>query len=157
MRVFVLVLAVFLTFGCQKKDDSIQSSQTEKPSASQTPPAVTEQTGKFVINPQFDSANNFSEGLAAVRIDDDKTGKWGYIDKQGKMAINPQFDSAFDFREGLAAVLIGDHKTGKRGFIDKQGKMVINPQFNSASNFSEGLAAVRIGDDKTGKWGYISR
>lgn len=35
MRVFVLVLAVLLTFGCQKKDDSSQSSQTEKPSASQ--------------------------------------------------------------------------------------------------------------------------
>ena len=64
MRVFVLVLAVLLTFGCQKKDDLSQSSQTEKPSASQTPPAVTEQTGKFVINPQFDSASyNFSEGL----------------------------------------------------------------------------------------------
>ena len=122
MRVFVLVLAVLLTFGCQKKDDSIQSSQTEKPSASQTPPAVTEQTGKFVINPQFNFANDFSEGLAAVRIGDDKTGKWGYIDKQGKMVVNPQFDCDWvcsGFSEGLAAVRVGDDKTGKWGYISR--------------------------------------
>ena len=34
-------------------------------------------TGKFVINPKFDSAYGFSEGLAAVVID----GKWGYISR----------------------------------------------------------------------------
>ena len=43
-----------------------------------------DKTGKYVINPQFDSAGNFSEGLAPVRIGDDKTGKWGCIDKTGK-------------------------------------------------------------------------
>ena len=122
MRVFVLVLAVLLTFGCQQKDDSSQTSQTKKPSASQTLRVVTEQTGKFVINPQFDSANDFREGLAEVRIGDDKTGKWGYIDKQGKMVINPQFDCDFScgvFSEGLAAVRIGDDKTGKWGYISR--------------------------------------
>ena len=129
MRVFVSVLAVLLTFGCQQKDDSSQTSQTKKPSASQAPPAVTEQTGKFVINPQFDSANDFREGLAAVRIGDHKTGKWGYIDKQGKIAINFQFNFANDFSEGLAAVRIGDDKTGKWGY--RSGSVCLNriPRF----------------------------
>ena len=47
----------------------------------------------MVINPQFDAASPFSEGLAHVRIG----GKWGYIDPAGKMVINPQFDAASPF------------------------------------------------------------
>ena len=34
-----------------------------------------DKTGHYVINPQFDGASSFSDGLAAVRIGD----KWGYI------------------------------------------------------------------------------
>ena len=112
-------------------------------------------TGQIVINPQFDGALPFSDGLAAVRIGDENSGKWGYIDKQGKFAVNPQFDGAASFSEGLAEVRIGDNKTGKWGYIDKQGKFAVNPQFDSIGAFSEGLAAVRIGDDDSGKWGFV--
>ena len=38
-----------------------------------------DKTGSFVINPEFDSAESFSDGLAAVRIGDYETGKWGFI------------------------------------------------------------------------------
>ena len=126
---------------------------------------TTENTGKFVINPQFDKAffygfhfaqGSFSEGLAAVRIGDEESGKWGFIDKQGKMVINPQFGNFSDFREGLAAVRIGDEESGKWGFIDKQGKMVINPQFHTAALFSEGLAAVAKNRDPF-SWGYVDK
>src|ERR1039457_842039 len=65
---------------------------------------ATSKTGQIVINPQFDGADAFSEGLAAVRIGDDKTGKWGFIDGTEKFVINPQFDFAFSFAEGLARV-----------------------------------------------------
>lgn len=75
------------------------------------------QTGKFVINPQFDEAGDFSEGVSLVLIGDDKTGKWGGIDKQGTFVINPQFDFAGDFSEGFALARIGDDETGKWGFI----------------------------------------
>jgi len=43
--------------------------------------STTSESGRFVINPQFDEADQFSDGLAAVRIGDDKTGKWGYISR----------------------------------------------------------------------------
>ena len=33
-----------------------------------------------IVSWQFDAASDFSEGLAAVRIGDDKTGKWGFIE-----------------------------------------------------------------------------
>ncbi len=62
-----------------------------------------DKTGHFVINPQFDFAWIFSEGLAAVLIGDEETGKWGYIDKTGHFVINPQFNfGAFNFSEGLS-------------------------------------------------------
>jgi len=37
-------------------------------------------SGEFVINPQFDRAERFSEGLASVKIGDRET----YIDKTGR-------------------------------------------------------------------------
>jgi hypothetical protein len=53
-----------------------------------------------VIQPQFDEAEAFSEGLARVKIAD----KWGYIDKTGKLVISPQFDEAEAFSEGVALI-----------------------------------------------------
>jgi len=46
---------------------------------------VTDKTGKFVINPQFDNAASFSDGLARVEVGN----KWGYIDKTGKFDQPP--------------------------------------------------------------------
>ncbi|MEO0020342.1 MAG: WG repeat-containing protein [candidate division WOR-3 bacterium] len=66
-----------------------------------------DKTGNLVINPQFDDAWSFSEGLAVVQIGD----KLGYIDKTGNLVISPQFAFASAFSEGLAAVMI-DFKCG---------------------------------------------
>lgn len=57
-------------------------------------------TGKQVISPQFDLANSFSEGLAAVKVKD----KCGYINKLGKSVVKRRFSACADFSEGLAAV-----------------------------------------------------
>ena len=47
-------------------------------------------TGKYVIEPQFDYADDFTDnGLARVRIGDWETGKYGYIDITGKYVIEP--------------------------------------------------------------------
>ena len=70
-----------------------------------------DKTGKFIIQPQFDSASNFSEGFASVRMNN----KWGYIDKTGKFVIQPQFDLASNFSEGLARIRID----GNYGYIKK--------------------------------------
>jgi hypothetical protein len=42
-----------------------------------------DKAGKVAINPQFDFAFEFSEGLASVRLGKGDTAKWGYIDKAG--------------------------------------------------------------------------
>ena len=151
MLSFLSLSLIFLA-GCDKVKDlqnSITSSSVPTVISKKLDFHTTENTGKFVINPQFDNALDFSEGLAAVRIGEIVTGKWGFIDKQGKIVINPQFDDAKSFRGGLAAVKVG----GKWGFIDKQGKIVINPQFDMLRSFAEELAAVEIG----GKWGFIDK
>lgn len=93
--------------------------------------------GEFILEPKFDSIDDFVDGLAKVSYKD----KYGFIDKEGNIVIEPKFDDAQDFSEGLAAVKIGD----KYGFIDKTGKMVIKPQYTYVRNFNAGCALVFTG------------
>jgi len=104
-----------------------------------------DKTGKFVIQPQFDSISPFSEDLAIFSVND----KYGAIDKSGNIVIKPEFDIMESFFEGLAPVEVG----GKWGFIDKTGKVVIKPAYESAKCFSEELAAVRINK----QFGFIDK
>ena len=61
-------------------------------------------SGVMQIQPQFENARSFSNGLAAVKVN----GKWGYIDLQGKLVIKPQFEDAKDFStSGTAFVNTG--------------------------------------------------
>jgi predicted DNA-binding WGR domain protein len=91
-----------------------------------------DKTGKVVIQPQFDYAFGFSEGLVAVEIRTETTSMvrmWGYIDRTGKLVIKPQFSFAQGFRHGLAQVEIDDATSQERkfGYIDKTGKYVWEP------------------------------
>jgi serine/threonine-protein kinase len=101
--------------------------------------------GKVVIQPQYNSAANFSEGLARVRLGY----KYGYIDQMGTVVIEPLFGWAGSFSEELARVM----NNSKFSYINQEGKFVNQQPFDGALDFSEGLAAVMI--DK--KWGYINK
>jgi len=112
-------------------------------------------TKALVIPCRFSDALPFSEGLAAVRVDDAEGCKWGYIDEAGEFVIEPQFAGALPFSEGLAAVTVDDIIEGKQGYIDRSGKMVLAPQFEDAYPFYGGLATVFTEDkmrdiDRTG-------
>jgi hypothetical protein len=119
------------------------------------------QQGDTAIEPQFTHANNFSEGLAAVRFGSKDSEKFGYIDTSGKFVIEPKYSWAEKFSEGFAAVqvsVVQDSSTFKKlvykyGYIDKTGQIVIEPQFEDAIDFSDGLAGVKINE----KWGYINK
>ena len=56
--------------------------------------------GKFVIEPQYEEALQFSDFLAAVKQD----GKWGFINGEGKFVIEPRYEEAFLFSDQAAAV-----------------------------------------------------
>ena len=111
-----------------------------------------DKSGRMVIEPRFEAAFSFSEGLAGIRSGK----KFGFIDKEGTVKIAPQFDEISSFRNGLARVRTG----ASWGYIDTTGKMIIAPQFFEGRAFSEGLAMVRrsggkptIGKDSFGREG----
>ncbi len=71
---------------------------------------------KLIIGPKFDAANDFSNGLAPVRISDEDAsrfgykGTWGFIDNSGKFVIEPQFKNIIHGfnKEGFAKVTTQD-------------------------------------------------
>jgi len=105
--------------------------------------------GTLVIQPQFDEAWDFSEGLAYV-----KTGtRRGIIDSRGKTVIDlQQVDFAGRFSEGLAPAQTGG-ASPRWGFIDRNGRLVINPQFDAVEDFQEGMAVVMVNR----KYGFIDK
>jgi len=101
--------------------------------------------GKFVLEPQYENAQPFSDFLAAVK----KDGKWGYINGEGKFVIEPRFEDAYLFSDQTAAV----KENGKWGFINRSGKFLIEPKYENAAVFRQGLAAVQW----EGKWGFVNK
>ncbi len=93
--------------------------------------------GTIVIEPAFEKAYPFSDGLAAVRV----RGEWGFIDTEGRMAIEPVFVDVGPFSEGLATFQDRRHPD-KKGYIDKLGKVVIEARFDDAEAFRDGVARV---------------
>ena len=60
--------------------------------------------GKVLIPLQYERADNFYEGLAAVR----KDGLWGFIDLKGNWVIKPKYDKIISpFEKGKAIGKIG--------------------------------------------------
>lgn len=110
---------------------------------------------EVIIEPHYERAGNFCEGLAVVRLNK----KYGYITTDGTMVIEPQFDEEDSFSEGLARIRIDK----KWGFVDIKGNIVIDPKFKLTQSFSEGLAAVSTngipmaGVLLVGGWGYIDK
>lgn len=114
--------------------------------AGKTKYGFVDRDGKFLIQPQYDSAFDFSEGLARVCLDS----RWGFIDYTGAFVIPPQYASAGDFYEGRATATptkdlaqAAAIRSDRVGYIDRSGKFVIPPQFTRAGRFSEGLACVK--------------
>lgn len=101
-------------------------------------------SGKVIIKPQYDNANDFSEGLAAIKVGIN----WGYINRAGKIIIKPKFHIANDFHEGLAAVGYEKYQssvvTKTVGYINKQGKFIIKPESLGPYiyDFKDGLVAI---------------
>ena len=92
-----------------------------------------DENGRIRIEPDFNSAQGFSEGLARVR-----EGRVGYIGPDGEYVIEPRFDNGRPFQEGLAAVRVD----GRWGYINTSGAFAINPQYIEARSFKDGRAFV---------------
>ncbi|MDR3616376.1 MAG: WG repeat-containing protein [Candidatus Obscuribacterales bacterium] len=95
-------------------------------------------SGHVVIQPNYQYAFSFHEGLASCRTKDDRS---VYIDRQGKVQLEANYPYCSDFHEGLARIRT---KEGLCGYINTQNKLVIRPEYTDGESFSEGLAAVKF-------------
>lgn len=103
--------------------------------------------GRVVIKPQFDQADDFSEGLSLIEINRTKQ----FIDETGKVVIVPKdFEPINGFTNGLARGNITNTSPYTKGYIDKVGKLAVDTKAMGACEFSEGLACVQ-----SNKWGFI--
>ena len=128
--------------------------------------------GKYVINPQFDIAYGFTDGMALV-----KTSKgWAFIEEKPNATLSSVYADALPYSDGVAwtvkdgsaptlidtegnslfglknAKYVYQYAEGlayakldsadKYGYVDKEGNWAIQPQFGMADFFSEGLACV---------------
>jgi hypothetical protein len=100
----------------------------------QSQDSVSFPSWKWVIEPQFDVASSFYEGLASIR----KDGRWGFIDKTGVIVIEPEFDGVKNFSDGMAAIKL----KGKWGYINHEGEIVIQPKYYDVYNFRDDIARV---------------
>jgi hypothetical protein len=95
------------------------------------PYGYIDQTGSFVIPPQYSQADKFAYGLAHVRVGD----KHGLINRAGEFVLPLEFDDVSPFFDGIARVELGDHRRGnvrssereKIGYIDSTGKYIWKP------------------------------
>jgi hypothetical protein len=103
--------------------------------------------GRWEIEPQFEMAGRFSDGLAVVRVKN----RYGVIDRELNFVLEPQYDLMQDYKEGLSAVRINS----KWGFIDRAGRHVIEPQFDSVGwgCFDQGVTSVEV----NGMFGIVDR
>lgn len=131
-------------------------------------------TGRMRLEPVYQQAEPFAEGLAAVLAE----GLWGFVDRRGRRVIDPRYQAvgAGVFSQGRASVMLKGlwgaiDRTGRLvvpalyqapvvfgegglaplrqgrvyGYIDLEGRMRITPRFSYARPFRQGLAAVQVG------------
>lgn len=106
--------------------------------------------GQWIIEPRFDEAEPFSQGLAAVK----ENGKWGYILTDGTYQIQPQFDRAFSFQNDRAPVYQSRGGKVKEYFIDPQGQKVFEIKLGDEDWYGD-FVEDRLLVCKNGKFGYL--
>lgn len=105
--------------------------------------------GKYVIEPKYELAYPFSEGLALVKLD----GKYGFIDEFGQLVIDNEFDYASSFHCNRAVCQYNRADTTTENgqkttwhsmnvvVIDKTGSIINSPQgFVMINDFSENIS-----------------
>ena len=112
--------------------------------------------GTIVVKPQYVGAREFSEGMAAVAVQDGEDNvKYGFVNHTGKLVIPAKYTDVSNFSDGVALAQLD----GKWLLIDKNGKTVAkcneldDYNYISVSDFHEGLAMFSADE----KYGYINK
>ncbi len=118
--------------------------------------AFINKKGEIVVDfKTYTRMKSFSDGLAAVNIDNDDKDVWGYINTKGEVVIAPTYDYTYPFSDGVAIV----GKNDKEFLIDKKGEVAFIPGKDMEfleETFSEGLMPVAKGNSLKAKCGFIN-
>lgn len=118
--------------------------------------AFINKKGEIVVDfNTYAMMKSFSEGLAAVNVENDNKDVWGYINTKGEVVIAPTYGYAYPFSDGVAIV----GKNDKNFVIDTKGEVVFIPEKDMIfleEEFSEGLMPAAKGNDLKAKCGFIN-
>lgn len=105
--------------------------------------------GKIKIKNIYDEARDFSNGFAAVKLNE----KWGIIDTAGNVKVDFQFtNEPMPVHCGRTFVLGANFKFA---LIDTSGKIIVDPEYKQVFPFNEGFTVVSKMDDKYQETWYI--
>jgi len=154
VKLTFIAAAAILCFACGNKTEADFSIVPIKGANGEYQYIDIAQNGKIVINPQFERAHIFRDGLALVRTSG-KEGKWGYIDEKGKFIIAPVYSKAQDFNENLAWVQLENQPPM---LIDKKGKMILQiDSLTAAYPFNSGIAGINVHSQGQGLTMFIDK
>ncbi len=97
-----------------------------------------DETGRVLIEPRFEDASLFSEGLAYAALN----GKYGYISKSGKTVIPFELDEAETFHEQTAVAV----KDDRWGLINRYNEVLVPFEYDEISPPSENICVVTLND-----------
>ena len=109
------------------------------------------ESGKYVIEPQFDFLGGLHNGLISFRQND----LTGFMNVNGKVIIEPKFHWVDEFSEGLCAVSTDWQTDEPRlyGYIDTTGTLAIDFKFQHAQKFENGIGKVQLNN----LWGAVDK
>ena len=98
--------------------------------------------GNVVITPKYLRGNEFSDGLASVRLNS----RYGFIDHSGQFIIQPKYDYVLNFNNGFACAYLN----GKPLIIDKNDKVILDTLYKSIQFTSKGKVIIQTKRNKQG-------
>jgi hypothetical protein len=96
-------------------------------------------SGSWVIENIFEEARQFSNGMAAVKLN----GQWTYINSKGNFNLQNTYEDAKDFHRGLAIV----KKDGKSKLINTNGAIITEHGYDKISLLPDNYYLTEIKGD----------
>jgi hypothetical protein len=102
--------------------------------------------GKTLIQPQFEFARQFKNGVAIVKNEK----SWGLVDKTGKSVLECIYNDVQYLENSDSQMIQVLVRKERIGLINHTGKVIVPAIYTDLGNVQEGRIAVERGD----KWGF---
>ncbi|GGD26132.1 WG repeat-containing protein [Pontibacillus salipaludis] len=102
--------------------------------------ALINRDGNIFQTYDYPYVGNYGEGMLAFQ--QDKGGKYGYINERGRVVIEPSYDYVQAFKEGRAVVTVAEDYIFRYGLIDPKGKQILQPIYDDINRLGEKRIAI---------------